>query len=93
MKSICFFIVAVPHRWTTITLTSKLNYFISITFRNNNDIILYPLEQITSLARVIQYIFMAQCIWWLASCIGLQLGLVVYVDNLHKQATISNINA
>jgi len=43
-----------------------------ITFGNDNDVVLYPLEHIISFARKNQYIFVAQCIRWLASIIGLQ---------------------
>jgi hypothetical protein len=54
----------------------------TITFGNDNDVILYALEMIISHARRTQQIFVAQCFWWLASIIGLDQGLVTsYIDN------------
>jgi len=44
----------------------------TITFKNDNDIILYTLEKILSYARVNQNIFLAQSIWWISSILGLQ---------------------
>jgi len=36
-----------------------------------------------------QYILVAQCVWWLSSIIGLQQGLVIYIDNLKSRIEIS----
>jgi len=55
----------------------------TISFENKNDVIVYKLEKVISYARNNQYIFVAQCVWWLASVIGLQKGLVIPVNN-HK---------
>ena len=60
----------------------------AITFENDNDVIVYALEKIISYARNNQYILVAQCVWWLASIIGLQQGLVIYIDTLDKQSAI-----
>jgi hypothetical protein len=46
----------------------------TITFENDNDVIIYALEKIISYARRTQQIFVAQCVWWLASIIGLEQG-------------------
>jgi hypothetical protein len=32
----------------------------------------------------------AQCVWWLASIIGLEQGLVTHIDNLQKRKDISS---
>jgi hypothetical protein len=53
----------------------------TITFENDNDDIVYALEKIIYHARRTQQIFVAQCIQWLASIIGLYQGLVSYIDN------------
>jgi hypothetical protein len=53
----------------------------TITFENDNDVIIYALEKVISYARRTQQIFVDQCIWWLASVIGLEQGLVNYIDN------------
>jgi len=53
----------------------------TITFENDNHIIVYALEKIISYARRSQQIFVAQCVWWIASVIGLELGLISYIDN------------
>jgi hypothetical protein len=57
----------------------------TITFENDNDIIVYPLEKVISYARRTQQIFVAQCVWWLASIIGLEQGLVNYIDNIESR--------
>jgi hypothetical protein len=62
-----------------------------ITFGNDNDIIVYALEKILSFATINQYIFVAHCVWWLASIIGLEPGLIIYIDNLHKGSEISKV--
>jgi len=60
----------------------------TITFENNNDIIVYALEKILSYARDNQYIFLAYSMWWISSIIGLQQGLVVHINNLKEQSDI-----
>jgi len=54
----------------------------TITFENENDIIVYALEKIICYARDNCYIFLAQSIWWIASVIGLAEGLATHIDNL-----------
>jgi hypothetical protein len=53
-----------------------------ITFEKDNDVIRYALEKIISYPRDNQHIFIAQCVWWLASSIGLQEELVIDIHNL-----------
>jgi hypothetical protein len=62
----------------------------TLTFENDNDVIVYALEKIISYTRKTQQIFVAQCIWWLASVIDLEQGLVQYIDNLHGQTVPIN---
>lgn len=57
----------------------------TITFENDNDIIVYALEKVISYARRKQHLFLAQCVWWLASVIGLEQGLVTHIDNLYTR--------
>jgi hypothetical protein len=59
----------------------------TITFENDNDVIAYALEKVISYARKNQQIFVAQCVWWLASIIGLEQGLIIHIDNLRKSET------
>jgi len=54
----------------------------SITFENDNDVIVYALEKIILYARNNQHIFLAQSVWWIFSILGLQQGLVVHIDHL-----------
>jgi len=56
-----------------------------ITFENDNDVIIYALEFVISYAKRTQQIFVAQCVWWLASVIGLEQGLVSHIDRLQGQ--------
>jgi len=53
-----------------------------VTFETDNDIILYALEYVISYARRTQQIFVAQCVWWLASVLGLEKELVFHIDKL-----------
>jgi len=62
----------------------------TVTFENDNDIILYALKRIISYARRTQQIFLAQCIWWLAGIIGLEGGLITYIDNLQAREVVAN---
>jgi len=60
----------------------------TITVENNNDVIVYALEKVISYARRTQQIFVAQCVWWLASIIGLESGLMNYIDNIQKREEV-----
>jgi len=54
----------------------------TLTFENDNDVVVYALEKFISYARKNGYIFVAQSVWWIASIIGLTEGLVTHIDNL-----------
>jgi len=54
----------------------------TVTFENDKDVIVYALEKIISYARKSQQIFVSQCVYWLASVIGLELGLIAHIDNI-----------
>jgi hypothetical protein len=54
----------------------------TITFENDNDVIVYALEKVIVFVRRTQQIFLAQCVWWIASVIGLEPGLKIHIDNL-----------
>ena len=56
-----------------------------ITFENDNDPIIYALECVIAYARRTQQIFMAQCVWWLSSIIGLEQALVSHINKLHNE--------
>jgi len=62
----------------------------TITFENDNDIIVYALEKVISYARDNQYTFLAQRVWWIASVIGLQEGLVIHIDNLRAKTLVGS---
>lgn len=61
----------------------------TITFENDNDIIAYALERIISFAQQNQYLFVANCIWWIAGIIGLDKGLTISIENLEIRQGIS----
>jgi len=61
----------------------------TITFENESDVIVYAFEKIISHARRTQQMFVAQCIWWLASIIGLKQGLINYIDNIQSRIEVS----
>ena len=57
----------------------------TITFENDNDVNVYVLEKIIAFAQGKRYIFADHCVWWLASIIGLEQGLIIHIDNLWGQ--------
>jgi hypothetical protein len=57
----------------------------TITFENDSDVIVYALEKIVSFARENQYLFVANCVWWIAGIIGLDSGLTIFIDRLESQ--------
>jgi hypothetical protein len=61
----------------------------TITFKNDNDIIVYTLEKVISYARRTQHIFVAECVWWLASIIGLEQGLITHIDSLRSRLNVT----
>jgi hypothetical protein len=60
----------------------------TITFENDNDIRVYALEKVICYARRTQQIFVVQCVWWLASVIGLEPSLASHIDKLHRRTTL-----
>jgi hypothetical protein len=61
----------------------------TITFENDNDVIVYALEKVISYSRRTQQIFVAQWVWWLASTIGLEQGLINYIDNIQSPVEVT----
>jgi len=57
----------------------------TITFENDNDVIVYALEKVISYAKRTQQIFVAQVVWWLASVIGIERGLISYIDTIQSR--------
>jgi hypothetical protein len=62
----------------------------TIIFDSDKDVIVYALEKSISFARTNQYIFLAQSVWWISSIIGLQEGLVIFIDSLTIRSNIGN---
>ena len=54
----------------------------TITFENDNDVVVYALEKIISFAREYQYFFVANCTWWIASIYGVDNQLRQHIDYL-----------
>jgi hypothetical protein len=61
----------------------------TICFENENDVIVYVLENIITYAKDNRYIFLAQCVWWISLIIGLQQELIRHIDNLKKELEIT----
>jgi hypothetical protein len=57
----------------------------TLNFENENDVVVSALEKVIAHPRRSQHIFVAQCVWWLASIIGLEQGLVIHIDNVHSR--------
>jgi hypothetical protein len=60
----------------------------TITFENDSDVIIYALEKIISFARENQYLFVANCVWWIAGVTGLDFGLTRYIDTLYLRQQV-----
>jgi hypothetical protein len=60
----------------------------TITFESDSDVTVYALEKTISFARVNQYLFVANCAWWIAGIIGLHSGLIIFIDNLRSRQPI-----
>jgi hypothetical protein len=60
----------------------------TITFENDNDVIVYALEKVILYAKRTQQIFVAQCVWWLAFIVGLETGLINHIDILRKREEV-----
>ena len=60
----------------------------TITFENDSDVIVYALEKIVSFARTNQYLFVANCAWWIAGITGLDSGLTIFIDNLEARKRV-----
>jgi hypothetical protein len=63
----------------------------TITFENDSDVIVYALEKIISFARKTNHLFVANCVWWIAGLIGLDSGLINYIDNLGERKRVQSI--
>ena len=63
----------------------------TISFENDDDVIVYALEKVIAYARRTQQIFVAQCVWWLASIIGLEPDPVSYIDDIQSRVNVAII--
>jgi len=57
----------------------------TITFETDSDVIVYALEKVVSFARENQYLFVANCAWWIAGIIRLEQGSIIHIDNLRER--------
>jgi hypothetical protein len=53
----------------------------TLTFECDKDVIVYALEKIIVFAKENQYLFVANCVWWIAGVIGLDSSLTTFIDN------------
>jgi hypothetical protein len=60
----------------------------AITFETDANVIVYALEKIVSFARENQYLFVANCAWWIAGITGLDSGLTIFIDNLETRKRV-----
>jgi hypothetical protein len=61
----------------------------TLTFENKNIVVVFALETIISFSRQHQYLFAAQCVWWIASTIRLERGIIQNIDNLMIHAELA----
>jgi hypothetical protein len=62
----------------------------TITFNDNQDVIVYALEKVISHARQHQNIFLVLCVWWISAILGLPEGLIIHIDNLKTWENIGD---
>lgn len=62
-----------------------------MSFKTDNHIIVYAGEKIIAYARNSPQIFGAQCVWWLASVIWLEPGLILNSNKLPGRGTVERI--
>jgi hypothetical protein len=60
----------------------------TVTFETDADVIVYALEKIISFATENQYLFVANCAWWIAGITGLDSGLTIFIDNLEARKRV-----
>jgi hypothetical protein len=60
----------------------------TITFKTDADVIIYTVEKIISFARENQYLFVANCAWWIAGMTRLDSGLTIFIDNLETRKRV-----
>jgi hypothetical protein len=63
----------------------------TITFEKDNDVIVYAHEKIIAFARENQYLFVANCAWWIVGILGLDSGLTIYIDTLEVRNQIRQL--
>jgi len=61
----------------------------SIAFENDKDVIIAALEKIIAFTRNHGHVFLAQCVWSLASLIGLEQQLVNYIDTMQFRVKVT----
>jgi hypothetical protein len=63
----------------------------TVTFENQNDIIVYTPEKIICYATCNHNVIVALCIWWCAVIVGLQEWLIIHTNILRIQREVSHI--
>jgi len=66
----------------------SINTYVTITFKNNNNVLVYAFEKLLLFSREHQYLFAAHCIRWLASLTRLQQGLTIYINNIQESVEV-----
>jgi cell division protein FtsL len=61
----------------------------TITFETDNDVVIYAFEKVIAYTRRTEQVVIAICIWWLASVINFEQGLVANIDNIQTRQTVT----
>jgi len=70
---------------------NHLILWMTISFENDNDVMVYALDKIIAFARNNQYIILAQCVWWIFSIIRLQARLVTHMKHLLIRSEVASV--
>jgi hypothetical protein len=76
-----------PHCTVKVSLCELM----TMTFANESDVIIYALKRIVSFARENQYLFVANCAWWIAEVIELDSDLTIHIDNSETRMHLEQI--
>ena len=84
LKYYCVFMIP-------ISIIININYYylcrgspasqMSITFENESDILVWTFAKLIVTFQQHQYLFAAQCMWWIAALVQLDPALRYFIDN------------
>ena len=78
---LCFYDTYIYSYIKYICFCSGSSTPMSIIFEHKADVLLWKFGKLIHNVHNKQYLFTAQCVWWISAIVGLQPALVSYLDN------------